>query len=1064
MSALRGVGADRDAEHDPAHDDHADRSLTADDQARLIEEYESEAATRPLGEAWRIVAGAVAITICLYALYRTQYSVATQVYRGTFLLLALVAVFLIFPATPRRVDAATRAVRHERQQSAAIGLALAWLGLRYVLYLANVDASSTALALGVTAVGAGLAVAGSPSTWTQLDTGRASRAITVSVASFAAAFALVGIAARSTDDLRRSIVFWPVVAATSAGVAATIGLAARAVRSGDRWSWSRWRDAQTLVIATALPIGALADPEWARSMLRSPGVGGALVAGVAIAGLADAWVRSGTRSAGGEPAEHAPLVTEVFLAVVVAAVAGATLPRFVGYALTPLSSSTSWVLGVATTIAVLVGTTPSRHGHQIELRHALGIAAACAPVAGTVVVFVSRRVDAVARQDVFWTLLVLLTATLVIGAWRTLLATDRGPAVVDLALIGATVASLAFLCFQFRDALQRVTNPTVSEQIMGAVMIVVVAEATRRTTGWALPIVGGAFLLYALYGPSMPFRLDHRGYDVRRIVGQNFLTLEGVIGVPLDVAATYIILFTIYGAVLEYSGAGKFFIDWSFAALGRSKSPAAPGRTVTAAGFLLGTVSGSGTSTTVTLGSLCWPLLRRARYERNMAGGLLSAAGIGATLSPPTLGAAAFIIAEYLQVSYAQVLVYATIPTILYYLSCLLMMEADTRRSDVQAVDIERQSLLSLTARFGYHFSSLFAIVLLLVAGFTPFMAVFWSIVIAFALSFVRRETRLTSLPIAAAGLACGGVAVVRGARWSESALWMLVGATVAAVLTAAWERRRRSAVASGSESDDEMTELYGPPATRLVRAFESGGRSAVSITATTAIAGFIVSIVTLTGLGLKVAGFIADDDGSLLVTVLLGALAVWVLGLAVPVTASYIIAAVMVVPALTEAGVSPAAAHMFVFYYAVLADVSPPTALAPFAAAAITGGNPFRTTMMAWKYCLPAFLVPFMFTLSSDGESLLLEGEWTTIAVTTATGCVAIAALAVAFGGWMWRGANPIERVISGIAGLCLLFADQRSDLAGVALLATAVTIHVTRVRAGLTGQSVQPRSDAPV
>jgi TRAP-type uncharacterized transport system fused permease subunit len=217
---------------------------------------------------------------------------------------------------------------------------------------------------------------------------------------------------------------------------------------------------------------------------------------------------------------------------------------------------------------------------------------------------------------------------------------------------------------------------------------------------------------------------------------------------------------------------------------------------------------------------------------------------------------------------------------------------------------------------------------------------------------------------------------------------------------------------------------------------------------------------VTLTGLGLKISGVIVALSGGIpLLTVVYAAVAVWVLGLAVPVTASYIIAAVMIVPALRDIGVPEPAAHMFIFYYAVLSDVSPPTALSPFAAAAITGGNPFRTMMLTWKYCMPAFLVPFMFTLTPEGATLLLLGEggiltanvFTTI-WTFATACIAVGALAVTFGGWMIRRAEMPERVILGIAGLALLYANPWSDVLGVVLLAVGAAVHLLRIR--LSGQ----------
>lgn len=637
----------------------------------------------------------------------------------------------------------------------------------------------------------------------------------------------------------------------------------------------------------------------------------------------------------------------------------------------------------------------------------------------------------------------------------------------DIVLVALSVASMVYLSLYFREALQRVTQPTPIELVMGSIMLLLVIEATRRTTGLALTLVAIGAILYALFGYLVPEPFDHRGISLQRLIGTNYLTLQGVFGVPLDVAATFIVLFTIYGAVLEYSGAGKFFIDWSFAALGKSKSSAGPGRTVAAAGFLLGTVSGSGVATTVTLSSLSWPMLRKAGYDRTVAAGMLSASGIGATLSPPTLGAAAFLIAEYLDISYLDVLIMAIVPTILYYVSIFLMIEADSRVLRTRPVDIKTEPLWDLTKKFGYHFSSLFAVAILMAIGLTPFMAVYWSIVIAFLLSFLRPETRLTSLKALAAGAALAAVlmllnitGVLPRMRPSLAIFWgMMLTIGIAAAI--ALYRR----VKNVPGEDENM---------RILHALEYGGRSVISIAATTACAGIIVSVVTLTGLGLKISGMIVNlGGGNILFTIFFAALAVWVLGLAVPVTASYILAAVMIVPALRQVGIPEPAAHMFIFYYAVLADVSPPTALAPMAAAAITGGKPWPTMFMAWKYCMPAFLVPFMFTLTIDGASLLLllpktgqvadevalafqpawyetfaAGGWFTIAITFLTSCVAVGALAVAFGGWLFQKANLVERVIMAIAGLAMLYADLGSDTIGFGLFIAGLIIHVIRIR----------------
>jgi TRAP transporter 4TM/12TM fusion protein len=512
---------------------------------------------------------------------------------------------------------------------------------------------------------------------------------------------------------------------------------------------------------------------------------------------------------------------------------------------------------------------------------------------------------------------------------------DR-PRPLDWTLAALSIVALAWPIVDLDQFVYRAATPTAVDLVLGAILIVVVLEATRRTVGWVLPATAIGFLVYAYYGPWLDriglSLIAHRGYAVDRIIGTLYLTLEGIMGVPLDVAATYIVLFTIYGAVLEHSGAGRFFVDWAMAAIGRSGRGAGPGRTVTLAGYLLGAVSGSGVANTVMLGSVAWPMMRRAGYPPDTGGAILAAAGIGAILAPPAMGAAAFLIAEFLKISYWDVVRMAIIPAGLYYLSIFLMVEADSRRLRLAPVDAEIPPLREVTRQGWHHFISVIAMAGLLARGVTAFRAVFWATLIAIGLSFVRRDQAL-------------------------------------------WPRR------------------LGP-------ALAAGGFGVVPVVATTATAGIIVGVVTLTGLGLKVAGVIVTlAAGSQVLTVVYSALAVWVLGLAVPVTASYIIAAVMLAPALTQAGVPDYAAHMFIFYYAVLSEVSPPTALSPFAAAAITGGNPFRTTMLSWKYTIPAFLVPFAFTLHPRGVALLLKGPVTDIIWITAVAVLMVVLLVVALG-----------------------------------------------------------------
>lgn len=597
---------------------------------------------------------------------------------------------------------------------------------------------------------------------------------------------------------------------------------------------------------------------------------------------------------------------------------------------------------------------------------------------------------------------------------------------IDWLLVALSAAALIYLITHVEDVKTRATRPIDIELWLGGGLVVCILEATRRTTGWVLPAITLVFLAYAYCGPYMPEPLDHRGYSISRIIGQNYLTLEGIFSAPLDVASTFIVLFTIYGAVLARSGAGAFFINWAFALFGKRPSPSAPGRATVASGFLLGTVSGSGVATTVTLSTLAWPMLKQSGYPAHVAGGLLSASGIGALLSPPTLGAAAFLIAQYLEVSYLDVLIMAAIPTLLYYLSCWLMVEADARRLGVTAVKTSEVSVWALTRQHGYHFISLGAIAVFLGIGMSAFMAVFWSIALAFALSFIRPDTSLGLLPGALVGLGAGVLLFLAGFRDSEAVfLGICVTMLFSACMIAAATMQRERAPEHASAMFEAMVD---------------GARNVVSIAVTCACAGIIVSVITLTGLGLNISSLIvAFGGGSAFLTVLFAAIAMWILGTAVPVTASYIIAAVMLVPALRDVGVPEPAAHMFLFYYAVLADVSPPTALAPFAAAAVTRGDAFATMLQAWKYCLPAFLVPFVFCLSPSGMSLLMFGGAAEIIWTTATAAAGVAALAVACGGWFLGPAGLTVRLLAGAAGLALLYADPIADAVGAVIMIAA-------------------------
>jgi len=562
----------------------------------------------------------------------------------------------------------------------------------------------------------------------------------------------------------------------------------------------------------------------------------------------------------------------------------------------------------------------------------------------------------------------------------------------DWVLAAAGIGTAAYLIIGGDGFFDRSIVPNDWDIVFGVTLALLVLEAMRRTTGWIMPFVTFCFLLYAFFGEYLPAPWTHKGYELPRMVGHMYMTLEGIYGTAIQVSSTLIILFTIYGAFLQFSGAGKFFIDFSFAAMGGK--PTGAGKTVTLASFLLGGPSGSGVATTVTLGAVAAPMLAKVGYGKNEAGGLLAAGGLGAIISPPVLGAAAFLIAEFLKISYLDVLLMAVIPTCLYYLTLFVMVEIDTRKLGMKDAVFEKvESAWSLSKKYWFHFFSLVSIVAFMLMGFSPELSVFWATVVSFATSMLRSDCALFSYDF------------LRG----------------------------RESFVKG---------FFGSP---FFQALDNGSRAVLNVAATCAGAGLIVGVVTLTGLGLKFSSIVLAYAGnSLLLTAIYTALIVWIVGLAVPVTASYIICAVIAAPALIALKVPEFAAHMFIFYYAVLSEVSPPTALSPFAAAAITGGDPYKTTLQCWKYTLPAFLVPFVFVLDPSGTGLLLTGSfkmltganWGSIVLITFTTATGILALAGCFQGWLFKRTPAYERVMLFVAGFALIYPGAVSHGLGLALV----------------------------
>ncbi len=554
---------------------------------------------------------------------------------------------------------------------------------------------------------------------------------------------------------------------------------------------------------------------------------------------------------------------------------------------------------------------------------------------------------------------------------------------IDIFLSLAALAPIVYMLTDFEEFIYRAVTPELWDMILGVAFLALIMEATRRTSGWIMPITCILFLIYAYVGPWLPSPWTHRGYDLERIIGHMYMTLEGIFGVPIDVSSTIIIMFCIFGAFLQVSGAGKFFVDFAFTAMGNK--PTAAGRAVVITSYFMAMVSGSGVANTVAIGSVAYPMLSKSGYDKLNAGGFLAAGGMGAITTPPVMGAAAFLIAEFLRISYLDVILLATVPAALYYWGLLLMVEFDARKFGLRTVQIERSyTLKQLVRMYGFHFLPLVAIVVCLVRGFTPQMAVFIAVGICLVVSMIRKDTRFT-VP-------------------------------------------------------------------RVIEALKQGSVSVLNVAAICASAGIIVGIVSLTGLGLKLSSIIIQYAGnSLVLTAVFTGILLWIIGLAVPITATYIIAAVIAAPALTKLGVPDYAAHMFIFYYALLSEVSPPTALSPFAAAAITGGDPFKTTLMAWKYAITAFLIPFTFTILPAGRALLLhfegigmaEGVWTVLMA-----FLGIGFLASGCSGWFLTRSTVLERTLSVIGALSFIYPSRYADIVGFGSLFLVLFLQKMRKR----------------
>ncbi len=519
--------------------------------------------------------------------------------------------------------------------------------------------------------------------------------------------------------------------------------------------------------------------------------------------------------------------------------------------------------------------------------------------------------------------------------------------IIDLALSVLGGASALYLFINYDHVVTSVGNAPVYDLIIGGALIVLVLEATRRSISPILPIITLIFLLYAYFGPYIPGELGHRGFRVKRIIDHIFMSGEGLWGVPLRVSATFVFLFVLFGAFLDKIGAGEYLINLSFAMMGRFRG--GPAKAAVVASCAMGSISGSSIANTVTTGAMTIPLMKKVGFKPHTAGAVEVAASTNGQLMPPIMGAAAFIMAEIIGVPYIEIVKAAFIPAVLSYTAIFSIVHLEAVKENIRGLTKAETPPFIKTLVSGIHYliPLLLLIWLLLVVMWTPTTAASWSILAAVGVAFGNNllRARISFPPIQANGGSTTDPA------YSDYA-----------VNPNGFILRRSSA--------------------EILDALQTGARNMAGIAAACACCGIIIGVVTLTGLGLKMATLITEAaGGSLILTLIFSVFASIILGMGLPTTATYIIMAAMTAPAILTIsadlalGLPVVAVHLFVFYYGIVADDTPPVGLCAYAAAGIAGSDPVKTGFKSFRLDLAAFTLPFMFIYNT--KLLMMGTNW---------------------------------------------------------------------------------------
>lgn len=544
--------------------------------------------------------------------------------------------------------------------------------------------------------------------------------------------------------------------------------------------------------------------------------------------------------------------------------------------------------------------------------------------------------------------------------------------VLDWVFAGLSLCLGGYIVVNYDSLVLRAGMPNNADIVFGIMAILLVLEAGRRITGNEIAILAVIFLVYAYVGPYLPDIIAHRGYSIKDIAEYMYLTTEGIFGIAIGVSSTYIFLFVLFGAFLSKSGMGQFFNDLAMAIAGQGKG--GPAKVAVISSGLLGSINGSAVANVVTTGAFTIPLMKKIGYKSEFAGAVEATASCGGQILPPVMGAAAFIMAEYLGIKYIQIAAAAVIPALLYYLGVIVMIHLRASKRGLTGLPKEELPKVGeVLKQRGHLLIPLIILLGLLIKGFTPIYAAFYSIIVTILASSLKKETRM-------------------------------------------------------SFKD-------------LIDALESGARTALGVAMSCAIVGLIIGVATLTGFGLKLAGAILFlGKGNLFITLVLTMIACIVLGMGLPSIPAYIITATMAAPALAKMGIVPQVSHMFVFYFGMLANLTPPVALAAFAGAGIAGGNPAKTGFQAVKLALAGFIVPYIFVYSP--ALLLIDTTPMGIVISTITAIIGVVALGVAAEGYLFKDVNIIYRAAMFASAILLMKPGMMTDVIGIVIFAAIFLI----------------------